>query len=120
MNEFILVDGLLEDTPLLDACLLGDAHQQRVGPIVQQLLVDFRVLMPPGPLKLLDGLPREHRLVDVDDPPAFSLGVVDLLLLVLHELRQLSLQVRLAELVIVDCLLLDAHPAIDLAQERWV
>ena len=72
--ELVDVDRLGEDLEVLDALLFGDATQQGRGGLVQLVAVDSHVGLLVRPLGVGDGLPGEHRLVDVDNSEALVPG----------------------------------------------
>ena len=79
LDKLLDVDGLVEDPVLLDALLGGDAHEQRLRGLVEELLVDGHVLVFGCPLELHHRLPREDGLVDEDDFYAFFPDLCQLL-----------------------------------------
>ena len=63
LEELLDVHRLLEHPVLLDAIFGGDAHQQRLGPLIQEPLVDGHVFVLGRPLVLHHGLAGEHSLI---------------------------------------------------------
>ena len=72
--ELLRGHGLLEDLEVLLPTFLGYAGQQRQRGLVQHLDFYGKILLGQGPLRVLDGLPGEACLVEVDDPVIVSLG----------------------------------------------
>ena len=94
LQEFLCIDGLLVNGPLLYAALLRDAHEQGLRLIIWQLLIHLSVLAIPGPLCALHSSPHKHGLIYPNKRKAVCLGLVQLRLQIPFHLWQLRLQVR--------------------------
>ena len=120
LDELVLVNRLLEYLALLRPSFLRYAHQQTHRLLVQELLVDLYVLVFERPLTSLYCPPCEHSLVDEDDLVSLLPCLVNLLLQLLFEQRQLGLQFWWHNLLVLNGLLLDATLLVDLAQQGRV
>ena len=105
---------------VLEPIFLGNATEQCQSWFIQLGHIHRWVLSLSTPISIWDGLPREHRLVDVDDPVPLFLGLLQLPQQLLF--LPLDFVLRLVVLLLLPCdlaLLYSVHP-VDLAEQGIV
>ena len=78
--ELVAVHRELKGLKMLQPVLLRNAAQHGQRGLVQLRNIDGHVLFCSTPLSIYDGLPRDHRFVDVDDTITIVLRLGELAL----------------------------------------